>query len=157
MDDALLELQAKQLFDVLWPLIETVIEQRIDQRLSLDRCRPTWNYQDAASVATFPPPVYHVDVPEGIRITGVRIYAEAGTGAWDIQRSTDNGATWASIFSTLPSITSGKVGGANAVLHTHTGGLECAFGHLLKLSPIPSGPTGVTVQLLCEAKDGLRR
>ncbi len=162
MSDALLELEAKQFLDEFAASIQAWITVEVERQLSLDRCRPTWCYPSAALVAGPPPipiPVYTVDV-DALTITGIRIHTEStGGGTWDMLRSTDSGVTWASVFQTKPTVPGGShVGGHGAILKTHLSGVECLRGHLLKLDiSADGGSTGVTVQLLCEVRDGLRR
>ena len=90
-------------------------------------------------------------LPYAVTVESVRLFAKAGpvgsAAEFDIQRSTDNGATWASIFTTRPTIAAGtRAGGTSAVLAI----TALAAGTVLRMDVTAAGTTPAehaTVQL----------
>jgi hypothetical protein len=106
-----------------------------------------WFLPGALANGTDLGPNYIADGP--ITLTGIRVYCKtAPTGAaldLDIRRSTDGGATWATIFSTRPTVAAGsRLGGSGAALSV----TSLSADHILRLDVVAaSSAADVTIQL----------
>jgi len=99
-----------------------------------------WYVEGSIAATTNQGPNYIID--QNCTITGVSLYAKvAPTGSaadFDIQVSTNNGSSFATLFSTRPTIAAGsKVGGGSAVLSTTT----LSVGDILRLDIVATGGT----------------
>jgi hypothetical protein len=104
-----------------------------------------WSFAAVPETGVVVAPVYTADVD--MTLTGVRIYADtAPTGGaleFDIERW--NGSSWATVFSTRPTVSSGANRGGSGAAFSIT---AISAGHELRLNVISvNTAASITVQL----------